>query len=99
MNELLSALSMISDPAVILALLVGSIGGVIVGAIPGVGPPVAIAIILPAIFVYQQRALLKLEFETKTQGSWRLNSGVVAPFCTRPPVFQTFLSSLCLSSR
>ena len=50
MNELLSALSMISDPAVILALLVGSIGGVIVGAIPGVGPPVAIAIILPATF-------------------------------------------------
>jgi putative tricarboxylic transport membrane protein len=32
------------------ALLVGSIGGVIIGAIPGVGPAVAIAILLPATF-------------------------------------------------
>ena len=32
------------------ALLVGSIGGVLIGAIPGVGPAVAIAIILPATF-------------------------------------------------
>lgn len=35
---------------VIIALLVGSIGGVLIGAIPGVGPAVAIAIILPATF-------------------------------------------------
>ena len=50
MSDLLSALSMVSEPVVILALLVGSIGGVIIGAIPGVGPPVAIAIILPTTF-------------------------------------------------
>ncbi len=35
---------------VALALLVGSIGGVLIGAIPGVGPAVAIAILLPATF-------------------------------------------------
>ena len=35
---------------VLVALLVGSIGGVIIGAIPGVGPAVAIAILLPATF-------------------------------------------------
>lgn len=35
---------------VIVALLIGSIGGVIIGAIPGVGPAVAIAILLPATF-------------------------------------------------
>ena len=35
---------------VALALLVGSIGGVVIGAIPGVGPAVAIAILLPATF-------------------------------------------------
>ena len=35
---------------VVLALLVGSIGGVLIGAIPGVGPAVAIAILLPATF-------------------------------------------------
>ncbi|MDD9856166.1 MAG: tripartite tricarboxylate transporter permease [Gammaproteobacteria bacterium] len=33
-----------------LALLVGSVGGVLIGAIPGIGPAVAIAIILPATF-------------------------------------------------
>ena len=35
---------------VVLALLVGSVGGVLIGAIPGVGPAVAIAILLPATF-------------------------------------------------
>jgi putative tricarboxylic transport membrane protein len=35
---------------VVAALLVGSIGGVIIGAIPGVGAAVAIAILLPATF-------------------------------------------------
>ena len=35
---------------VALALLVGSVGGVLIGAIPGVGPAVAIAILLPATF-------------------------------------------------
>ena len=35
---------------VMLALLVGSIGGVMIGAVPGVGPAVAIAILLPATF-------------------------------------------------
>ncbi len=35
---------------VILALFIGSIGGVVIGAIPGVGAAVAIAILLPATF-------------------------------------------------
>jgi len=35
---------------VVAALLAGSIGGVLIGAIPGVGPAVAIAILLPATF-------------------------------------------------
>jgi len=50
MEELLAAFGHFSDWRVLLALLVGSIGGVCIGAIPGVGPPVAIAIILPATF-------------------------------------------------
>lgn len=41
---------MIADWQVLLALLVGSVGGVIIGAIPGVGAAVAIAILLPATF-------------------------------------------------
>lgn len=50
MEDLIAAAHQFQDWRVILALLVGSIGGVIIGAIPGVGPPVAIAIILPATF-------------------------------------------------
>ena len=49
--ELLSAsLAILARIDVVLALLAGSIGGVVIGAIPGVGPAVAIAILLPATF-------------------------------------------------
>lgn len=50
MDLLLAGLATIGRTDVIIALLVGSIGGVIIGAIPGVGPAVAIAILLPATF-------------------------------------------------
>ncbi len=50
MELLISGLAAILRFDVLLALLVGSVGGVIIGAIPGVGPAVAIAIILPATF-------------------------------------------------
>ena len=50
MAMLLEGLAAILHFDVLLALLVGSVGGVIIGAIPGVGPAVAIAIILPATF-------------------------------------------------
>jgi len=47
---LLSSIDILLRWDVLIALLVGSIGGVIIGAIPGVGPAVAIAILLPATF-------------------------------------------------
>ncbi|MDQ2095872.1 tripartite tricarboxylate transporter permease [Rhodalgimonas zhirmunskyi] len=50
MDTLLAAFSILDRWDVFLALLVGSIGGVLIGAIPGVGPAVAIAILLPATF-------------------------------------------------
>jgi len=50
MELLLQGLSVIVRVDVTLALLVGAVGGVLIGAIPGVGPAVAIAIILPATF-------------------------------------------------
>jgi len=50
METLLSGFSLLMDGQVLLALLIGSVGGVIIGAIPGVGPAVAIAILLPATF-------------------------------------------------
>lgn len=50
MDLLLSAVEILSRWDVVIALLVGSIGGVIIGAIPGVGAAVAIAILLPATF-------------------------------------------------
>ncbi len=53
MELLLSSIELLVRWDVILALLVGSIGGVIIGAIPGVGPAVAIAILLPATFAME----------------------------------------------
>ena len=50
MENLLAGLELLARWDVILALIVGSVGGVIIGAIPGVGPAVAIAILLPATF-------------------------------------------------
>ena len=50
MDDLLSAFGLLARFDVLLALLIGSIGGVIIGAIPGVGAAVAIAILLPATF-------------------------------------------------
>lgn len=50
METYLSGVELLMRWDVVLALLVGSIGGVIIGAIPGVGAAVAIAILLPATF-------------------------------------------------
>lgn len=50
MELLLDALAIVTRWDVIVALLAGSVGGVVIGAIPGVGPAVAIAILLPATF-------------------------------------------------
>lgn len=50
MELLTSALGILARWDVVAALLIGSIGGVVIGAIPGVGAAVAIAILLPATF-------------------------------------------------
>jgi putative tricarboxylic transport membrane protein len=50
MENMLAGAEMLARWDVVVALFVGSIGGVIIGAIPGVGPAVAIAILLPATF-------------------------------------------------
>jgi len=50
MDLFLSSIEILLRWDVGLALLVGSVGGVVIGAIPGVGPAVAIAILLPATF-------------------------------------------------
>lgn len=50
METILASALMLMRWDVLAALLVGSVGGVVIGAIPGVGPAVAIAILLPATF-------------------------------------------------
>jgi putative tricarboxylic transport membrane protein len=47
---ILASADIIARTDVIAALLIGTVGGVIIGAIPGVGPAIAIAILLPATF-------------------------------------------------
>jgi putative tricarboxylic transport membrane protein len=53
MEILLSSLAILARWDVAAALLIGSVGGVIIGAIPGVGAAVAIAILLPATFIFE----------------------------------------------
>lgn len=53
MELLLTSLSALARIDVAFALLIGSIGGVVIGAIPGVGPAIAIAILLPATFAME----------------------------------------------
>jgi putative tricarboxylic transport membrane protein len=50
MEKLLAGLELLARWDVMAALLIGSIGGVMVGAMPGVGAAVAIAIVLPVTF-------------------------------------------------
>ncbi|GIX13416.1 MAG: hypothetical protein KatS3mg118_1375 [Paracoccaceae bacterium] len=50
MESLLAGAGLLMRWDVILALFIGSVGGVVIGAIPGVGAAVAIAILLPATF-------------------------------------------------
>ncbi|MBE1283476.1 MAG: hypothetical protein GJ676_09195 [Rhodobacteraceae bacterium] len=50
MEDFTSGLALLARWDVLAALLIGSVGGVVIGAIPGVGAAVAIAILLPATF-------------------------------------------------
>ncbi len=53
MDTLISGFAILAQWDVLVALLIGSIGGVIIGALPGVGPAIAIAILLPATFSFE----------------------------------------------
>ena len=53
MELLASSIELIARWDVMAALLIGSIGGVIVGGLPGVGAAVAIAIVLPVTFALE----------------------------------------------
>ena len=48
MDAFLLGLESLLQPAVLLAIVIGSVGGVVIGAVPGIGPAIAIAILLPA---------------------------------------------------
>ncbi|GGO85423.1 hypothetical protein GCM10011348_33920 [Marinobacterium nitratireducens] len=60
LNNLMSGISEIAHLNVILCLLAGSTLGVVIGAIPGLGPAVAIAVLLPATFSMTPLAGLSL---------------------------------------
>ena len=53
MDNLISGFAILAQWQVLIALLIGSVGGVVIGALPGVGAAVAIAILLPATFAFE----------------------------------------------
>ena len=61
MDAFLLGLESLLQPAVLLAIVIGSVGGVVIGAVPGIGPAIAIAILLPAtVFLYDLVSLVLL---------------------------------------
>jgi len=48
MESFLLGLSNLMVPSVLFAIVIGSVGGLAIGAVPGIGPAIAIAILLPA---------------------------------------------------
>jgi len=48
MESFLLGLENLLVPQVMFAILIGSVGGLVIGAVPGIGPAIAIAILLPA---------------------------------------------------
>jgi len=61
MDAFLTGINQLLQPAVLLAILIGSTGGVVIGAVPGIGPAIAIAILLPAtVFLDDLVALVLL---------------------------------------
>ena len=44
MEAFLAGLNNLMDPHVLIAIALGSIGGLMIGAVPGIGPAIAIAI-------------------------------------------------------
>ena len=53
METFYASLEMLARWEILAALIAGSLGGIIIGAIPGVGPAVAIAILLPATYAME----------------------------------------------
>ena len=53
MQESIAIVEQIVRLDVMLAVAIGAVGGVVIGAIPGVGPAAAIAILLPATFQFE----------------------------------------------
>ena len=48
MEAFWTGLGAIAQPSVLVAIVIGSLGGLAIGAVPGIGPAIAIAILLPA---------------------------------------------------
>lgn len=82
METFYSSLEMISHIDVVLALLIGSLGGVIIGAIPGVGPAIAIAILLPATF--SMEPIVGLTLLLGIYGSSMFGGAIPAILCNTP---------------
>ncbi|MDE0703123.1 MAG: tripartite tricarboxylate transporter permease, partial [Rhodospirillaceae bacterium] len=60
MDAILAGLSQLGQWHVLIALFAGAISGVIIGAIPGLGPAVAIAVLLPATYAMDPLTALTL---------------------------------------
>ena len=81
MDNFWLGLNNLLDLQVLMALFVGAIGGMVIGAIPGIGPAIAISILLPAtIFLPDLVSLILL---LGVCGS-SMYGGAILPFSSIP---------------
>ena len=60
MEALWQGIDNLASWPVLVAILIGSVGGLAIGAVPGIGPAIAIAILLPATVILDDQVRLVL---------------------------------------
>ena len=82
MESFLLGLNNLMVPSVLLAIVIGSVGGLLIGAVPGIGPAIAIAILLPATVFLDD--LVSLVLLLGVYGSSMYGGGIPAILINTP---------------
>ena len=94
MEAFLLGLQNLMEPSVLFAIVIGSIGGLAIGAIPGIGPAIAIAILLPATIFLDD--LVSLVLLLGVYGSSMYGGAIPAILINTPGTPVNALTTYCL---
>jgi TctA family transporter len=71
LDSAMAALASLADPSLLIMLLIGTVAGLIMGLIPGLGGTGAVAILLPITFCWAPRALRQPASPCSTDTPWQ----------------------------